>query len=57
MKTKQELVDCAQRELDIREHVYPKWVREGKMTKTKANYEIDAMREIRNALQERAEEK
>jgi hypothetical protein len=37
---------CAERELKMRERVYPRWVAGGKMTASKADTEIAIMREI-----------
>lgn len=41
-----EKLACAERELKMRERVYPRWVANGKMTQAKADAEIAIMREI-----------
>jgi hypothetical protein len=47
----QDQVRCAQRELAMRLRVYPKWVREGKITKEKQDLEIAGMSAIVTSLQ------
>lgn len=37
---------CAERELQMRQRVYPRWVQIGKMSAEKARYEIECMRAI-----------
>lgn len=37
---------AAQREVKMRERVYPRWVQQGKMTQAKADAELAAMRAI-----------
>ena len=37
---------CAERELKMRERVYPRWVANGKMTEAKARQETETMRAI-----------
>jgi hypothetical protein len=44
-------VACAERELKMRERVYPRWVGEGRMSQDKADKEIAAMRAIIATLQ------
>lgn len=46
MKTTKELIDCAKRELTMRERVYGKKVLEGRMPKEKADHEIECMKQI-----------
>jgi hypothetical protein len=41
-----ELQECAERELRMRRNVYPRWIAEGKMTREKAEREIDRMEAI-----------
>ena len=41
-----DLVRAAERELAMRERVYPNWVNGGRMTAEKAAHEIQAMRQI-----------
>lgn len=50
MKTIQEQVACAKRELAMRRRVYPNWVASGRMTQDKAEYEIACMDEIITTL-------
>lgn len=37
---------CAERELKMRERVYPRWVAEGRMSAGKAAHEIECMKHI-----------
>ena len=39
-------IRCVQREIGLRERVYPKWVRDGKMKERVAQYEIEAMKAV-----------
>lgn len=43
-------VAAAEREVRQRERVYPRWVEAGKMTQTKADHEIRAMKAIVETL-------
>ena len=54
MKTAKELLKCAQRELAMRERVYPRRVAEGKMSQQSADHETDCMAEIVKLLEEKA---
>jgi len=45
-----EQFDCAVRELDKRQRLYPRWVKEGKLNELKAQREIDAMEAIVRTL-------
>ena len=45
-KTMEQMVDCARREFNLRQKVYPKWVEGGRMTAEKAAYEIACMESI-----------
>lgn len=45
-KTEAEMVACARRELILRKNVYPRWIKEGRMTAEKAQYEIECMEDI-----------
>lgn len=40
----------AEREIALRERVYPRWVAEGKMKQDKADHEIAVMKAIRETL-------
>jgi hypothetical protein len=44
-------IKCARRELAMRERVYPKWVRDGRMTRDAADRETAAMQAIIATLQ------
>ncbi|MBA4132528.1 MAG: hypothetical protein C0519_14030 [Hyphomicrobium sp.] len=45
-----DLVRAAERELAMRERVYPNWVKGGRMPAEKAAHEIKAMRQIADVL-------
>lgn len=45
-----EQLKCVRREIAMRERVYPRWVADRKMTQTKADAEIAAMKEVANTL-------
>ena len=44
--TIKEQLDCAKRELAMRERVYPRWVLQEKMDQKKADHEIACMKAI-----------
>lgn len=44
--TNREKAECAEREVRMRERVYPRWVADGRMTAKKAAEETATMREI-----------
>jgi hypothetical protein len=44
-------IKCVQREIGMRERVYPGWVEKGKMRPEKADYEITAMKAVLGSLQ------
>lgn len=44
-------LSCAKRELAMRQNVYPKWVRDGRMTQAKADDEIECMQSIVASLE------
>jgi hypothetical protein len=50
MKTLEEQVKCAERELAMRKAVYPRWVGFGKMTQKKMDHEIECMRAVVETL-------
>lgn len=54
MKTAAELLKCAQRELAMRERVYPRRLAEGKMSQQSADHETDCMAAIVKLLEEKA---
>lgn len=43
---------CVQREIAMRERVYPRWVEAGKMTQKKADAELETMRAVKDTLQD-----
>jgi hypothetical protein len=46
----QDLVACVEREIRMRERVYPRWVSAGRMTQARADQEIALMREVAEVL-------
>ena len=48
--TLSDLVDCAQRELALRQRVYERWVQNHKLTTGKAAWEIECMAQIHARL-------
>lgn len=51
--TPEQLKACAERELKMRERVYPRWIEQGRMTQQKADAETAMMRAIVEALEAR----
>jgi hypothetical protein len=51
--TAREMLMCAQRELEMRERVYPRWIALGKMSEGRAAREIALMRAIAQHFAER----
>lgn len=51
--TDEDKYHCARRELMMREKVYPKWVKAGRMSETTAQREIDLMEAIMNDYREK----
>lgn len=45
-----EQIACADREIAMRERVYPAWVRQGRLKQPKADREIETMRAIAASL-------
>lgn len=43
-------IECVEREIRMRERVYPRWVETGRMKQEKANEELEAMRAVRETL-------
>jgi hypothetical protein len=54
--TIKEQLDCAKRELAMRERVYPRWVLQEKMDQKKADHEIACMKAIVATLTPLAEQ-
>ena len=50
MITIEEQIKCVEREIKMREWVYPMRIESGKMTKKKAKQEIDSMKGVLNTL-------
>lgn len=48
--TLEEQIKVVQREIDYRKRLYPVWVKNGKMTQTEANYQIEGMECVLNSL-------
>ena len=46
MKPLADQLECAQRELGLRQRTYPKWVAQGRITEAKAQHEIECMSSI-----------
>lgn len=44
-------IRCVEREIRMRERVYPRWTAAGKMKPENAEYEIEAMRAVLRTLQ------
>ena len=51
MITIEQQIASVQREIGMRERVYPAWVRNKKMSQEKADYEIEAMRAVLVSLE------
>lgn len=49
--TLQEQMRCVEREIAMRERVYPRWVAMKKMTQIKADYELNCMKEVLATLE------
>ena len=54
--TLDEMVACAERELAMRERVYPKWVESGRMKAEEADQEIHVMKHIASFLARKRDE-
>lgn len=52
-----QMLECAERELAMRERVYPNQVRSGKMRQREADYEIHVMRGIAEKIRQSIERK
>lgn len=52
--TYNDMIICVEREIKMRERVYPRWIAAGKMTQKKADFELDTMRHVLFFLQENA---
>ena len=49
----EEQIACIERELALREKVYGRWIKSGKMTRKKAEHEYACMRAVLHTLQDR----
>ena len=54
--TPAEKVACIEREIAMRERVYPRWVEQGRMTQSKADSELRIMRAVLEGLEADATE-
>lgn len=45
-----EMLACVEREIGMREHVYPRWVKQKKLLQTTADQELARMRAVRDLL-------
>lgn len=41
-----DMIACVEREIAMRERVYPRWVESGRMTQDKADWELRVMRAV-----------
>lgn len=57
MKTIDEQIKAAKREQALRKRVYPKLVKDGKMTADEARHEIECMEEIVKTLEAEPEQR
>lgn len=48
-------IRCVQREIKMRERVYPRWVEDQRMNKHHAAFEIDCMKAVLRTLMEAAQ--
>ncbi len=48
-------IQCVEREIGLRERVYEAWVGSGRLTRQKADDEINAMKAVRETLRKIAE--
>ena len=46
----EEMISCIEREIGMRERVYPRWVGQKKMLQTTADQELARMRAVRDLL-------
>ena len=46
----EEMISCVEREIGMRERVYPRWVEQKKMLQTTADQELARMRAVLNLL-------
>jgi hypothetical protein len=53
--TSQQKLDCIEREIRMRERVYPRWVADKKMSQAKADEELATMRAIADDYRQSAE--
>ncbi len=50
--TLRDQIACVERELGLRERVYPRWIEAGKLKKTTARIELQRMRAVLDTLTE-----
>lgn len=46
-----EQIKCVRREIAMRERVYPRWVKDGRMTQQKADSELRLMKQVLATLE------
>lgn len=51
MITIRKQIECVEREIAMRERVYPRWVAAGKMTSYRATQELETMRPVLATLE------
>lgn len=51
-----EQIKCVKREISMRERVYPRFIKSGKMTQEEAEREIAAMKAVLDTLNEKSEQ-
>lgn len=44
-------IACVKREINMRVHVYPRWVGQGRMTQAEADRELNTMRAVQATLE------
>lgn len=47
---REEMLACVDREIKMRERVYPEWTKLGRMTEKKAVHELDTMKDVRRVI-------
>ena len=50
MATREEMLACVEREIKMRERVYPDWTQMGRMSPKKAAHELATMRAVREVI-------
>lgn len=50
MSSREEMLACVEREIKMRERVYPEWTKLGRMSEKKAAHELATMRAVREVI-------